>query len=33
MVGAEDSEPLLISLAAQLENEERWQDRTPPSPG
>jgi amidase len=29
IVGAEHTEPLLISLAAQLEKEERWQDRTP----
>jgi amidase len=29
LVGAEDTEPLLISLAAELEKEERWQDRTP----
>jgi amidase len=30
IIGAENTEPLLISLAAQLEHEERWQDRTPP---
>ncbi|MET0233583.1 MAG: amidase [Kibdelosporangium sp.] len=30
LVGAENTEPMLISLAAQLQKEERWQDRTPP---
>ncbi|MET0132975.1 MAG: amidase [Kibdelosporangium sp.] len=30
LVGAEGTEPQLISLAAQLEREERWQERTPP---
>ncbi|TCO62566.1 amidase [Actinocrispum wychmicini] len=29
LVGAENTEPMLISLAAQLEKEERWQDRAP----
>jgi amidase len=29
LVGAEHTEPLLISLAGQLEKEERWQDRAP----
>jgi amidase len=33
IVGPEESEPTLISLAAQLQNEERWQDRTPPGLG
>jgi amidase len=31
LLGPANSEPLLISLAAQLEAEERWQDRRPPS--
>nr|WP_042182972.1 amidase [Kibdelosporangium sp. MJ126-NF4]CEL15262.1 amidase [Kibdelosporangium sp. MJ126-NF4]CTQ95697.1 amidase [Kibdelosporangium sp. MJ126-NF4] len=30
MIGRENSEPLLLSLAAQLQKEERWQDRVPP---
>lgn len=30
LLGPEDSEPLLISLAAQLEGVERWYERTPP---
>lgn len=30
LLGPASSEPLLISLAAQLENIERWQDRRPP---
>lgn len=30
LVGREHSEPLLLSLAAQLQQEERWQERTPP---
>jgi amidase len=29
LVGAENTEPLLISLAAQLEKEERWYHRSP----
>ncbi|MBP2320174.1 amidase [Kibdelosporangium banguiense] len=33
IIGVENSEPTLISLAAQLQNEEHWQDRTPPSSG
>jgi amidase len=32
LLGSSCSEPLLISLAAQLEQLERWQDRRPPSP-
>lgn len=31
LMGPECSEPLLISLAAQLEDVERWQDRRPPT--
>jgi amidase len=30
LIGPEHSEPQLLSLAAQLQNEERWQDRKPP---
>jgi len=30
LLGPADSEGLLIALAAQLEQVERWQDRTPP---
>ncbi|ONI81349.1 amidase [Actinosynnema sp. ALI-1.44] len=33
MIGRENSEPLLLSLAAQLQGEERWQDRVPPGIG
>lgn len=33
MLGPACSEPLLISLAGQLEQVERWQDRRPPLPG
>jgi amidase len=32
LLGPADSEELLISLAAQLESRERWQDRRPPAP-
>jgi amidase len=31
LIGPENTEPLLISLAAQLEREERWAARTPPA--
>ncbi|CAM3326206.1 amidase [Kibdelosporangium persicum] len=31
IVGPENSEPLLLSLAAQLQKEERWHDRVPPN--
>lgn len=33
LLGPANSEPLLISLAAQLEGVERWQDRRPPGFG
>ncbi|MFC0113739.1 amidase [Kibdelosporangium aridum] len=33
LVSVENSEPVLLSLAAQLQKEERWQDRTPPGLG
>ncbi|ALG14670.1 amidase [Kibdelosporangium phytohabitans] len=33
LVGRENSEPLLLSLAARLQDEERWQDRVPPGIG
>jgi amidase len=33
LLGPANSEPLLLSLAGQLEAVERWQDRRPPYPG